>query len=407
MNFNINKIRQDFPILRQKVYNKSLIYFDNGATSQKPQQVIDVLNDYYLKHNSNIHRGVHFLSEKTTQAYETARKTIKNFINADNDYEIIFTAGTTASINLVAYSFAEKFLFEDDEIIISEMEHHSNIVPWQIACERKKAKLKIIPFNNNGELILDEYKKLITQKTKLIAVNHISNSLGTINPIKEIIKIAHSNNIPVLIDGAQGIQHQKVDVKDLDCDFYCFSGHKVYGPTGIGVLYGKQKWLDALPPYQGGGDMIKSVSFEKTVYNDLPFKFEAGTTNYIGAIGLGQAIKYIDNIGIDEIIKHDKKLIDYAHKKLLEIPEITIYGQAEKKSSIISFLINGIHHFDTGMLLDKMDIAVRTGTHCTMPLMKHYGIEGTVRASFGIYNTCDEIDILYNAINKIIKMFKK
>lgn len=406
MDLNIHNIRKDFPILRQKVYNKSLIYFDNGATSQKPQQVIDIVNDYYTKHNSNIHRGVHFLSEKTTQAYEGARKIIKNFINAKNDYEIIFTHGTTDSINLVAFSFSEKYLFENDEIIVSEMEHHSNIVPWQMACERKKAKLKVIPFDNNGDLIIDEYKKLITEKTKLVAVNHVSNTLGTINPIKEIIKIAHQHNVPVLIDGAQGIQHQKVDVVDLDCDFYCFSGHKIYGPTGIGVLYGKEKWLDDLPPYQGGGDMIKSVSFEKTTYNDLPFKFEAGTTPFIQAIGLGQAIKYIENITMDNIIEHDKLIINYAHEKLNQIPELTIYGTSKNKSSIVSFLLKDIHHFDTGMMLDKLDIAVRTGTHCTMPLMQHYGIEGTVRASFGIYNTTEEIDILYDSLIKIIQMFK-
>ena len=406
MDLNIHNIRKDFPILRQKVYNKSLIYFDNGATSQKPQQVIDIVNDYYTKHNSNIHRGVHFLSEKTTQAYEGARKIIKNFINAKNDYEIIFTHGTTDSINLVAFSFSEKYLFENDEIIVSEMEHHSNIVPWQMACERKKAKLKVIPFDNNGDLIIDEYKKLITEKTKLVAVNHVSNTLGTINPIKEIIKIAHQHNVPVLIDGAQGIQHQKVDVVDLDCDFYCFSGHKIYGPTGIGVLYGKEKWLDDLPPYQGGGDMIKSVSFEKTTYNDLPFKFEAGTTPFIQAIGLGQAIKYVENITMDNIIEHDKLIINYAHEKLNQIPELTIYGTSKNKSSIVSFLLKDIHHFDTGMMLDKLDIAVRTGTHCTMPLMQHYGIEGTVRASFGIYNTTEEIDILYDSLIKIIQMFK-
>lgn len=406
MDLNIHNIRKDFPILRQKVYNKSLIYFDNGATSQKPQQVIDIVNDYYTKHNSNIHRGVHFLSEKTTQAYEGARKIIKNFINAKNDYEIIFTHGTTDSINLVAFSFSEKYLFENDEIIVSEMEHHSNIVPWQMACDRKKAKLKVIPFDNSGDLIIDEYKKLITEKTKLVAVNHVSNTLGTINPIKEIIKIAHQHNVPVLIDGAQGIQHQKVDVVDLDCDFYCFSGHKIYGPTGIGVLYGKEKWLDDLPPYQGGGDMIKSVSFEKTTYNDLPFKFEAGTTPFIQAIGLGQAIKYVENITMDNIIEHDKLIINYAHEKLNQIPELTIYGTSKNKSSIVSFLLKDIHHFDTGMMLDKLDIAVRTGTHCTMPLMQHYGIEGTVRASFGIYNTTEEIDILYDSLIKIIQMFK-
>ncbi len=406
MSIDIEKIRLDFPILKQKVYNKSLIYFDNGATTQKPQVVVDTLNDYYLKYNSNIHRGVHFLSEKTTQAYESARKTVQNFINAEKPCEIIFTSGTTNSINLVASSFTEKYLSKGDEIIVSEMEHHSNIVPWQMACERKGAKLKVIPFDNNGTLDLDKFKELLTDKTKIVSVTHVSNSLGTVNPIKEIIEIAHSKNVPVFVDGAQGIQHQAVDVVDLDCDFYCFSGHKIYGPTGIGALYGKEKWLNDIPPYQGGGDMIKTVTFEKTVYNDLPFKFEAGTTNFVGAIGMAAAIKYISNIGINNIAKYEHELLEYAHKKLSNIDDLVIYGNDKNKASLVSFLIEGIHYFDIGMMLDKLDIAVRTGTHCTQPVMDHYGIEGTVRASLAFYNTKEEIDNLYDALIRIRKMFK-
>ena len=406
MSINIEKIRLDFPILKQKVYKKSLLYFDNGATTQKPQVVVDIINDYYLKYNSNIHRGVHYLSAKTTQAYESARKTVQNFINADKSCEIIFTSGTTHSINLVASSFTEKHLSKGDEIIVTEMEHHSNIVPWQMACERKGAKLKVIPFNNKGTLDLDKFKELLTDKTKIVSVTHVSNTLGTVNPIKEIIRIAHSKNVPVFVDGAQGIQHQTVDVVDLDCDFYCFSGHKIYGPTGIGALYGKEKWLNDLPPYQGGGDMIKTVTFEKTVYNDLPFKFEAGTTNFIGAIGMAAAIKYVDNIGINNIAKYEHELLEYAHKKLSKIDDLVIYGNDKNKASLVSFLIEGIHFQDTGMMLDKLDIAVRTGTHCTQPVMDHFGIEGTVRASFAFYNTKEEIDNLYDALIKISKMFK-
>lgn len=405
MKLDIEQIRKDFPILQQRIYNKNLIYFDNAATTQKPKQVIDTINEYYSKYNSNIHRGVHYLSEKTTQAYENSRETIKRFINAKNDYEIIFTNGTTAGINTVAQSFGDKFVHEGDEIIISAMEHHSNIVPWQMLCERKKAVLKIIPFYSNGELAFEKLEGLLSKKTKLVAVNHVSNSLGTINPIKKIIDLAHKYDIPVLIDGAQAIQHTKIDVQELDVDFYAFSGHKLYGPTGIGILYGKEKWLNEMPPYQGGGNMIKKVTLEKTTYNELPFKFEAGTTNYIGTIGMASAIKYLENIGIEKIQEYENSLLDYGTKKLNSIDGLRIIGTASKKSCLISFIMEGIHNFDVGMMLDKMDIAVRTGNHCTQPIMEFYEIEGTVRASFAFYNTIEEIDYLYDSLMKVKQMF--
>ncbi|GAB4297502.1 MAG: cysteine desulfurase [Marinilabiliales bacterium] len=403
---DIEKIRSDFPLLKQKNYNRPVIYFDNAATTQKPKQVLDVIYEYYSKYNSNIHRGVHYLSDKMTSAYESARKTVKEFINAKHTHEIIFTYNTTSSINTVASSFSERFLNPGDEIIISAIEHHSNIVPWQIACEKKNAKLKIIPQKGNGEIAVDELENIINEKTRIIAVNHVSNTLGTVNPIEEIINIAHKYNVPVLIDGAQSIQHLSVDVQKLDADFFVFSGHKMYGPTGIGVLYGKEKWLNEMPPYMGGGDMIKHVTFEKTTYNDLPFKFEAGTTNFIGAIGLAAAIKYITNIGIDKIYSYEKDLLEYATKKLSAIDGLTIYGTTKNKSCVISFLLDNIHHFDTGMILDKMDIAVRTGNHCTQPVMDYYKISGTVRASFAMYNTKEEVDYLAESIIKIKNMFK-
>ena len=405
MNFDIKKIRDDFPILSHKVYDKPLVYFDNAATTQKPQCVIDIISEFYTKYNANIHRGVHFLSAKCTEANENARKIVQNFINANHSNEIIFTRGTTDSINLIASSFGEKFINKDDEIIISELEHHSNIVPWQLLCERKQAKIKVLPFNEKGELIVDELKNLISKKTKLITLNHVSNSLGTINPVKEIIEIAHSHNIPVMIDGAQAVQHQKVDLKELDCDFYVFSGHKIFAPTGTGVLYGKEKWLNQMPPYQGGGDMIDVVTFNKTTYNELPFKFEAGTPNYIGNIALGKALEYVSSVGINNIAKHEKELLEYGTKKLSQIDNLTIYGNAENKTSVISFLLNGIHPYDTGMVLDKLGIAVRTGHHCTQPVMDHFNIPGTVRASFAFYNTIEEIDILYEGLLKVVKMF--
>jgi len=402
---DVQSIRKDFPILHQKTYNRPLVYFDNAATTQKPQSVIDITSEYYQKYNSNIHRGVHFLSEKMTEAYENARRTIKQFVNAKHQHEIIFTSGTTDSINLVAFSFGEKFVNSGDEIIVSQMEHHSNIVPWQMLCERKNAKLKAIPFTYLGELDIAQFEKLITEKTKIIAINHVSNTLGTINPIEKIIQIAHSHNIPVLIDGAQGIHHQIVDVQQLDCDFYAFSGHKIYGPTGIGVLYAKEKWLNEMPPFKGGGDMIKTVTIEKTTYNDLPFKFEAGTTNFIGAIGLGAAIKYVEKIGRQNIVEYEEYLLKYATERIGKIPDIRLFGTAANKVGVISFLIGKIHHFDTGMMLDKMDIAVRTGNHCTQPIMKFFEIEGTVRASFSFYNTSEEIDYFIESLYKVKQLF--
>lgn len=403
--FDINKIRADFPILNQKIHNKPFVYFDNGATTQKPQVVIDRMRELFEKENSNIHRGVHFLSGQMTEFYENARETVQNFINAKHKHEVIFTAGTTASINTIAFSFGEKYISEGDEIIISNLEHHANLVPWQMLCERKKAVLKVIPINDKGEIIFQEYEKLVSAKTKLVSINHISNSLGTINPIKKFIDKAHENNIPVLVDAAQSIQHTTIDVQELDCDFLVFSGHKIYGPNGIGVLYGKEKYLDELPPYQGGGDMVKTVTLEKTTYNRLPFKFEAGTTNYTGAIGLATAINYIKNLGLENIAKYENELLQYANKKLSEIEGISLYGTSEQKISVISFLLNTIHHYDTGMILDKLGIAVRTGTHCTEPIMQRFNIDGTVRASMCFYNTFEEVDIFTDALKRVKKMF--
>lgn len=405
-NFDVIKIRNDFPILGQKIYDRPLIYFDNAATTQKPKVVIDAINKLFSEYNSNVHRGVHYLSDQMTKMYELAREKVQKYLNARHHHEIIFTAGTTASINMIAYSFGEAFITEGDEIIISEMEHHSNIVPWQIICKRKGAHLRTIPFNDKGELLLDEYEKLINSRTKLVGITHVSNSLGTVNPIKEIVAIAHRNNIPVLIDGAQGAQHGKVDVQDIDCDFYAFSGHKIYGPTGIGVLYGKECWLREMPPYQGGGDMIEQVTFEHTTYAELPFKFEAGTPNYIGAIGLDVALDYLTDIGLDNIKNHEKKLLDYATNKLTTLNGLKLYGTAENKVGIFSFLLNNIHSYDVGMFLNKMGIAVRAGHHCAQPVWEHYKIEGTVRASLAFYNTLEEIDFLYEALKKIQKIFK-
>lgn len=405
INFDVQKIREDFPILKTQVRGKPLIYLDNAATTQKPISVIERIQKYYLEENSNVHRGVHYLSELATKEFEGARVTVKNFINAESVEEIIFTRGTTEAINLVANSFGKTFLNEGDEIIISEMEHHSNIVPWQILCEEKNAKLKVIPFDDNGELIIDELENLITEKTKLISIVHISNSLGTINPIKKIIEIAHSYAIPVLVDGAQSIMHNKIDVQDLGCDFFVFSGHKIYGPTGIGVLYGKKELLEQMLPYQGGGDMIKSVTFEKTIYNDLPYKFEAGTPNIEGAIGLKAAIEYLSKIGLDQISIYENELLQYATEKLSQIPQLKIIGTAKEKASIISFVIENIHPHDIGTILDFEGIAVRTGHHCTQPVMQHFKIPATTRASFSFYNTKEEIDQLYNALQKVIKVF--
>jgi cysteine desulfurase / selenocysteine lyase len=402
---NIDEIRADFPLLHKSIYNRRLVYFDNGATTQKPQCVIDVVNDVYLNYNANIHRGVHFLSDISSAAYENAREIVRSFINAGKREEIIFTPGTTASINSVAFSFGERYIRPGDEIIISCLEHHANIVPWQMMCQRKKAILRVIPINDSGEIIFDEYVKLLNPKTKLVSVSHVSNAFGTILPVKQIIDAAHSADIPVLIDGAQGIQHGITDVIKMNCDFYAFSGHKIYGPTGIGILYGKEKYLDELPPYQGGGDMVDKVTFEKTSYNELPFKFEAGTMNYVGAIGLGKALEYVLDTGRENIAEMEQELLRYATDKLSTISELKFFGTARNKISIISFLLNNIHQYDAGMILDKMGIAVRTGTHCAQPVMSRFGIDGTIRASMCFYNTKEEIDLLADGIVKVIDMF--
>ncbi len=404
MKLNIEKIREDFPILKQKVYNRPLVYFDNAATTQKPQAVIDSISNYYKTYNSNIHRGVHHLSQLATAAFEEARDTARKFINAQNKHEIIFTRGTTEAINLVACSFGRGFLNKGDEIIVSEMEHHSNIVPWQLVCEEKNASLKVIPVTDEGELELSAFDKLITPKTKLVAITHISNVLGTINPVKQIISTAHKHNVPVLIDGAQATAHHKVDVQELDCDFYCFSGHKMLGPTGVGVLYGKEEWLNKMPPYQGGGEMIKRVTFEKTTYNKLPYKFEAGTPDIAGAIGLQAAINYIVNTGIENISKYESELLEYATQKLSQIEGLKIYGTSENKAGVISFNIKSVHHSDMGTIIDKLGVAVRTGHHCADTLMDRFKIDGTLRASFSFYNTREEIDTFIDAVNKAKSM---
>ncbi len=402
--FDVQKVRQDFPLLSRQVYNKNLIYLDNAATSQKPQQVIDTIIDYYTLRNSNIHRGVHALAAEATEAYENSREKVREFINAKHSHEIIFTRGTTESINLVAYSWGRKNIKEGDEIIISEMEHHSNIVPWQMLCEDKKAKLKFIPFTDDGELILEELDNLITSKTKLISVVHVSNTLGTINPVKEIIARAHAAGVPVLVDGAQAAPHFAIDVQDLDCDFYTISGHKMFGPTGSGILYGKENFLNDMPPFQGGGEMIKSVTMEGSTYNELPFKFEAGTPNIEGGIGIGTAIDYLKEIGRDDLIKYEHELLNYATAQLKEIKDLRIIGEAKNKVPVISFLVGKIHPYDLGTLLDKMGIAIRTGHHCTQPIMDRFKIPGTCRASFAFYNTKEEVDILVEAIEKAKKM---
>jgi len=404
MGLNIEQIRKDFPILQQQVYKKPLIYMDNGATTQKPRVVIDTLRDIMEKQNSTIHRGIHYLSEQMTSRYEEARETVRSFINAASTREIVFTSGATGSINAVAFSFGEKFVQEGDEILISEMEHHSNIVPWQMLCERKGALLKILPFDPKGELRLEELDALLTPKTRLVALTHASNSLGTINPVKEVIRRAHERNIPVLLDGAQMVQHGTVDVKELDCDFYVFSSHKIFGPTGSGVLYGKETLLEELPPYQGGGDMVDQVRFDGTSYNDLPFKFEAGTTHYTGAIGLAAALNYLRALGMDNIHRYEQELTSYTREKLEGIEKLKLYGQSENRISVFSFLLGEIHPYDAGMILDKMGIAVRTGTHCTQPVMDHFGISGTIRASMVFYNTKGEVDQLVEGIHRTINM---
>lgn len=404
--YDVNRIREDFPILSKKVHNKPLVYLDNAATTHKPKHVLESLNYFYSSINSNIHRGIHYLSGEATQAFENARIKVKNFINAVSEKEIIFTRGTTESINLVSNSFGRNFIKEGDEIIISHMEHHSNIVPWQLLCKEKNVVLKVIPIDDNGELIFEEFEKLLSQKTKLISVVYISNSLGTVNPVKKIIETAHSNGIPVLVDAAQAVNHLKVDVQDLNCDFLAFSGHKLYGPTGIGVLYGKKNLLESMPPFMGGGDMISKVTFEKTTYNELPFKFEAGTSNIAGAVGLGIAIDYVSTIGLDNIAAYEKNLFDYATERLKEIHGLKIIGQAKEKSAVISFIFNNIHPHDIGTLLDYEGVAIRTGHHCTQPIMDRFNIPATSRASFGLYNTLEEVDVLVNALKKAVEVFK-
>ena len=402
---DISDIRKDFPILSRKVYDKPLVYFDNGATTQKPQVVIDAVDEVLTSYNSNIHRGIHALSDKASEEYEMAREKVRSFINAGKKEEIIFTSGTTGSINAVAFSFGERYIGRGDEIIVSNLEHHANIVPWQMMCARKNAKLRVIPINDNGEVLFDEYLKLLSQKTKLVAVTQASNALGTILPVKKIISAAHSMDIPVLIDGAQGIQHGIVDVLDMNADFYVFSGHKIYGPTGIGVLYGKEKWLSEMPPYQGGGDMVESVTFEKTTYNVLPFKFEAGTMNFPAAIGMAAALDYVTAMGREMIKEREMGLLKYATEKLSQIAGLRIYGNSDNKISTVSFLLKDIHMYDTGMILDKLGVAVRTGTHCAQPVMDRFGISGTVRVSMCFYNTYEEIDILIAGLAKVKSMF--
>ncbi len=401
---DVEKIRADFPILEESVYGKPLVYLDNGATSQRPLPVIDRMTEYYLKYNSNVHRGVHYLSNKCTDANEAARREVQRFVHAASEKEIVFTRGTTEAINLVAYTFGEAFVEEGDEVIVTEMEHHANIVPWQMLCERKKALLKVVPFDEKGELRLDVYEKLLNERVKLVGVAYVSNVLGTVNPVREMIARAHAVGAKVLIDAAQAIAHLPVDVQDLDCDFLAFSGHKIYGPTGVGVLYGKESLLQQMPPWQGGGEMISEVRFEKTTYNELPFKFEAGTPDFIGIVGLGEALKYIGQIGVAEAGEYEQELLHYATEQMKQIPRLRIFGEARHKASVISFQIDGIHHFDLGTLLDQMGIAVRTGQLCAEPVMQHYGVTGMVRASLAVYNTKAEIDKLCEGLRKVEKM---
>ena len=403
--YDVEAVRRDFPILLQQVYGHPLVYLDNAATSQKPRAVIDAISHYYESGNANIHRGVHYLSEHATEEHEAARRTVQAFLNAADKREIIFVRSATEGINLVAQSYGRKHVGAGDEVLITAMEHHSNIVPWQILCEEKGARLRVVPINDRGELEMDELPKLLTPQTKLVAVTHVSNALGTINPIRRIVELAHSVNIPVIVDGAQAVPHTKVDVQELDADFYVFSGHKVYGPTGIGVLYGKQALLEAMPPYQGGGDMIRSVTFEKTLYNDLPYKFEAGTPNIGGAIGLGVAIDYVTNLGIENIAAHEHDLLLYATEALSAIPEIRLIGTAAQKAAVISFLIEGIHPHDIGTILDREGIAIRTGHHCAQPVMQCFKIPATARASFALYNTRAEVDALVNGIQRVKEVF--
>ncbi len=405
MTYDIQRIREDFPILSRSVYNKPLVYLDNAATTQKPLCVLDAMRDEYLNVNANVHRGVHYLSQQATDLHEAARERVRRFINAHSTSEIIFTRGTTEGLNLIASSFCEAFMKEGDEIIISVMEHHSNIVPWQLQAAKRGICIRVIPINEKGEVVMEEYERLFTEKTKLVSIAQVSNVLGTINPVKEMVRIAHEHEVPVAVDGAQSTPHFKVDVQALDCDFFVFSGHKMYGPTGIGVLYGKEDWLDRLPPYQGGGEMIESVTFEKTVFEKLPFKFEAGTPDYVATHGLARAIDYMEAIGMDHISSHERQLTQYCMERLSSIEGIRLFGTSSQKDAVVSFLVKDIHPLDLGTLLDRLGIAVRTGHHCAQPLMEHLGIPGTVRASFALYNTLEEIDILTAGIERVAKMF--
>lgn len=403
--YDIYQIRKDFPILSREVYGKPLVYLDNSATTQKPRIVVDAIANEYYSENANVHRGVHFLSQQATELHESARAKIAKFLNASSPSEIVFTRGATEGLNLVASSFGEAFLKESDEVIISAMEHHSNIVPWQLLEMRKGIKIKVIPITEDGELRVDEYEKLFDERTKLVSVTHVSNVLGTVNPVKELATIAHSHNVPILIDGAQSVPHIKVDVRDMDCDFYAFSGHKIYGPTGIGALYGKAEWLEKLPPYQGGGEMIKNVHFGHTEFEDAPLKFEAGTPDYVGSHSLATAIDYVESLGLDNIAAHEHELLEYATKRLESIPGMRIFGKAKNKSAVISFVVGNIHPLDLGTLLDRLGIAIRTGHHCAQPLVESLGVQSVARASFGLYNTLKEVDALFNGIERVMKMF--
>lgn len=403
--YDIQEIRKDFPILGRQIYGHPLVYLDNGATTQKPKVVVDALVNEYYSVNANVHRGVHFLSQQATELHEASRETVRRFIHARSTAEVVFTRGTTESINLVATCFGEAFMQEGDEVIVSEMEHHSNIVPWQLLQSRKGIKIRVIPMTDSGELCLDRYEELFNERTRLVSVTHVSNVLGTVNPVHQMIQTAHTHGVPVLVDGAQSAPHFAVDMQELDCDFFAFSGHKTYGPTGIGVLYGKEEWLDRLPPYMGGGEMIKNVSFERTTFNELPFKFEAGTPDYVASTGLARALDYLTDLGMDNIYAHEQALTHYAMQRMSEIEGMRIFGQAAHKDAVISFLVGDIHHLDMGTLLDRLGIAVRTGHHCAEPLMHRLGIEGTVRASFGLYNTQEEVDVLVNGIERVRRMF--
>ena len=403
--YNIQKVRDDFPILSRTVYNRPLVYLDNAATTQKPLCVLDAMRDEYLNVNANVHRGVHYLSQQATDLHEAARETVRRFINAPKTEEIIFTRGTTESINLVVSSFCEEFMGEGDEVIVSVMEHHSNIVPWQLQAAKRGIALKVIPIDDSGNLLMDEYEKLFSDRTKIVSVAHVSNTLGTVNPVKDIVRIAHEHGVPVLVDGAQSTPHFKVDVQDLDCDFFAFSGHKIYGPTGVGVLYGKEEWLDRLPPYQGGGEMIESVSFERTVFERLPFKFEAGTPDYVATHGLATALDYVSALGMDNIAANERELTAYCMEQMQTIPGIRLFGTTPDKDAVVSFLVGDIHHLDMGTLLDRLGIAVRTGHHCAQPVMDRLGVQGVVRASFALYNTKEEIDALVSGVKRVATMF--